>query len=521
MSTVVSALSPLLAQQKVTIQITRESEDGKSVFDTSFIKAPDFDLEAWLDQTQLKRTSPGESVSTTIIISDEEDQKAQADIYRPQEETREAGVMGVYLNQDRHATRGVPIQSLVSGGAAQRAGLLSRDTIVSIDGQSIRNFDDFVKAKKGKYAGDTLDIEYRRGGTLQSISLVLAGRKPMQVEAEQVRTHSPKAHLGVYPTDLTPALARSLRLENLQGVYLQGVVKGSAADLAGLQSKDVIIRMNDREIQAAWELSEVLRALSPGDSLRIGYIRSGEENSTVAKLTARSSPTPQVVQRPEQMLIEEGRAFLGVTLRTNTQAPGVPIASVERNSAADRAGLRQGDVIMKIDGKRTIDYNTLSTVMRTLSPDQKVTISYLRDERRKKTKAILGYKATKVWVRVDPEQRLDPESIIEEVRIRDQKEGDQLAQNMESPNLKMDFFEFYPNPNQGAFTINFDLPTRGETIIRLYGANGQIVFSKNLLDFSGAYREVIDLRNDVSPGLYLIQVTQGSKGMVKRMIVRQ
>lgn len=514
-------LTAMQAQQRITIQIQKDSENGTETYDTTFVAPEGFELDAWLEQTRLQQTNPGESVSTTIIISDEQDQHAEADVFRPEEMRREPGMMGVYLDDGSHLTRGVPIESIIEGGAAERAGLQPGDTIIAMNGNVVKNFEDLVREKKGTYAGEHLPIEYKRGEEVHASTLLLTGRKPVVEDLEKVETHSPKSYLGVYTKDLTRHLAEDLGLNDLQGVYLKGVVEGSAADRAGLKGNDVIILMNDREIQAAWELSEVLRELEPGEELSIKYIREGEEGETIAVLESRPSPSPRVEERPRRMLIEETRAFLGVTLLTESDAPGVPVLGVERHSAADEAGLREGDIIMKIGGERTENYDSLSSVMRRLSPDEEIPIVFLREERKRRTKATLGHRTTTTWVKVESNRNLDPEAIISEVKNKDRRSGEQLARNMKAPTLEMDFFEFYPNPNAGIFTINFELETEGNTQISVYSPSGELVFEEKLDDFSGNYRQRINLGEGIASGLYLIQVNQNGNGMVQKMIVRQ
>ncbi len=460
-------LSAARAQQRITIQIDKHSSAGNSTFDTTFVAPKSFDLDTWLEQTKLHHTTPGESVSTTVIISDEADQEASADIFRPQEESRERGMMGVYLDDSEYYTDGVLVKSIIGGGAADQAGLKAGDVITEMNGNVVNSYDDLVKAKRGLYAGDDMPLTYKRDEEQHAVVLTLTGRKPMK--EEEVRTHSPKAFLGVYTEDLTASLARELDLEDLRGVYLKGVVEQSAADAAGLQQRDVIIIMNGREVQAAWELSEVLRELAPGDQLPITYIRNGAKKETTATLAERHSPSPRVEQRPRRILIEETRAFLGVTLQTDSDAPGVPVVSTAEGSAAEKAGLQNGDIIIKVDGKRTENYDSLASMMRQLSPDETVRIVFLRDERRRRTKATLGYRRTTTWMRLDGQQHLDPNHLIDEVRDRNRREGDQLVRWMESPNLRMEFFEFYPNPNSGVFTINFELErnvSQGDPLLR-------------------------------------------------------
>lgn len=517
----IAGMTAVTAQQRITIQINKQTDQGSEMYDTTFVAPDGFDLDSWLEATRLQQTNPGESVSTTIIIHDPEDHRARADVFRPEPEApREPGMMGVYLDDSPHQTRGVPVKSVIEGGAAYTSGLQHGDTIIEMNGNPVEEFDDLVREKKGMYAGDELPIRYRRGEEVLSTTLTLTGRKPMVEEEEKVETHSPKAYLGVYTEDLTRRIAEELDLEDLRGVLLSDIVDGTPADIAGLESEDVIIMMNGREIQAAWELSEVLRELAPGDDLVIGYIRDGEEEETKAVVGERSSPTPIVEERPRRMLIEETGAFLGVMLQTDSDAPGVPVLGVDRHSAAEEAGLQEGDLIMRIGGQRTENYDSLSVVMRRLTPGEEVPIIYLRDERRRRTTAVLGNRTNTRWILVDPEQNLDPAAIVEEVRTQDRRTGEQLARHMKAPSLEMDFFEFYPNPNQGIFTLNFELEEPGDVMIRVYDPQGGLVYLQEIEDFEGDYRREIDLGQGLTKGLYLIQVIQGSEGMVAKMIVK-
>ncbi len=82
------------------------------------------------------------------------------------------------------------------------------------------------------------------------------------------------------------------------------------------------------------------------------------------------------------------RPFLGVTSEKNDK--GVKITSVSKGSAAEKAGLKEGDIITKIESKKITDPEVLMDVVGDFKPRQDIKIFYLRDGKSRDTKANLG-----------------------------------------------------------------------------------------------------------------------------------
>lgn len=82
------------------------------------------------------------------------------------------------------------------------------------------------------------------------------------------------------------------------------------------------------------------------------------------------------------------RAFLGVMSEKNEK--GAKITSVTKESAAARAGLQKDDIITKVNDQSIADSEDLFETIRKFKPEDKVTISYLRDGQQKTTTAVLG-----------------------------------------------------------------------------------------------------------------------------------
>lgn len=96
-------------------------------------------------------------------------------------------------------------------------------------------------------------------------------------------------YLGVNYLDLSTIKSTSLKV--VKGAWLNSVdvnhpaiIKGSPADLAGLKSGDVIIRIDDQEIDSTHDLSEIISAYSAGDLIYVSYDRNGVQSGFELKL---------------------------------------------------------------------------------------------------------------------------------------------------------------------------------------------------------------------------------------------
>lgn len=85
---------------------------------------------------------------------------------------------------------------------------------------------------------------------------------------------------------------------------------------------------------------------------------------------------------------DENRAMLGVV--TEKTDKGAEVQEVTKESAAEKAGLKKGDIITKINDTKISDAGELSEVIKKHKPGDKVTITYLRDNKEQKVTAELG-----------------------------------------------------------------------------------------------------------------------------------
>jgi len=86
--------------------------------------------------------------------------------------------------------------------------------------------------------------------------------------------------------------------------------------------------------------------------------------------------------------LSENKAMLGVT--TDEVGDGVKIQSITKQSAAEKSGLKEGDIITKVDDKKIETPDDLSDVIQDHKPGDKVTVTFIRDKKEQKVTAELG-----------------------------------------------------------------------------------------------------------------------------------
>ncbi len=84
---------------------------------------------------------------------------------------------------------------------------------------------------------------------------------------------------------------------------------------------------------------------------------------------------------------DDNRAMLGVV--TDKEDEGAEISEITKESGAEKAGLKEGDIITKLDDKKIEDPDDLTKAIREHKPGDKVTITYLRDKKEQKVTAEL------------------------------------------------------------------------------------------------------------------------------------
>ena len=194
---------------------------------------------------------------------------------------------------------------------------------------------------------------YSRNGGYQGLSFAIPIEVAMNVE-QQIVAHGKVQHgrLGVSIQEVNQSLAESFGLKTTAGALVGTVEKGSPAAKAGLESGDIILGVNGKDIGSANELPVIVASIPPGETARLQIWRKGSTRQVDVQVGALKD---EKVASNDDAGAEKGR--LGVAVRDLTpeersQADlkgGVVVQNVA--GAAARAGIQPGDIVLSINGE--------------------------------------------------------------------------------------------------------------------------------------------------------------------------
>lgn len=171
--------------------------------------------------------------------------------------------------------------------------------------------------------------------------------------------------LGVMAQDVTSVDVEIFELPVAQGAKVVQVVDGSPAAQAGLELGDVIVGLDDREIDSASDLQADLAELEPGRRVRVRLFRDGRELTVPVELGLIKTGGPPSPAGPGE---EEGVLRLGFSVAEGP-AGGVLIATVSPYSAAARAGIRPGQLILSVNRQEVRTTAEFVAAVQTMTSD--------------------------------------------------------------------------------------------------------------------------------------------------------
>lgn len=120
------------------------------------------------------------------------------------------------------------------------------------------------------------------------------------------------------------------------------------------------------------------------------------------------------------------------------------------------------------------------------------------------------------------EKKVTKIMILKKVKITEasEEETNQMAKKTGTidQKLNLDKLNFYPNPSNGKFHLNFKLSTTGTTEIGIFNMEGKSVYNESLKDFSGSYDKEIDISSHPK-GVYFVKVKQGEHAQLKKIVM--
>jgi C-terminal processing protease CtpA/Prc len=248
----------------------------------------------------------------------------------------------------------------------------------------------------------------RKSMTVLILVILLTGLTAITVAAEESQVKSVGGWLGVYLQDISPDIEEVMDLKSDEGVLVTEVVEDSPAEKAGIESKDVIVGFTEEgkggfeKVEDASQLKKMVKESSPGEVIKLKVSREGKEKVltvTVGKVPESDFYSQRVIKIPQAKAKDKALdtylftfssgSRIGVKVQDLTEqlgdyfgatdGEGVLITEVEEDMPAQKAGLKAGDVIVEVDGKKIEDSGELISAISDKEKGDKVNIKVIRN----------------------------------------------------------------------------------------------------------------------------------------------
>ena len=229
-------------------------------------------------------------------------------------------------------------------------------------GFSRQGYEDFIQTdaaiNRGNSGGPLVDLDGRLVGINSSIitpSGANAGvgfavpSNIVQVVTSQILEHGEvrRGQLGVMIANLRPEDSAALGLESVNGALVSEVMSGTAADDAGIEPGDVIVGLDGKEVVDSRDLRTRIALAPIGGEVDIDVVRDGERKTLEAVIGALESA--RAATGAVSLLAGAQWRNLSRDHELHGSVSGVELAEVAPDSPAWNAGLRTGDVIVRVN----------------------------------------------------------------------------------------------------------------------------------------------------------------------------
>ena len=263
--------------------------------------------------------------------------------------------------------------SVTAGIVSAKERVVDRSTLREAHEQDIYSF--FIQTDAsinvGNSGGPLLDAQ----GAVIGISAAFWAGHPLQpaqgigfaipiniAKALLPRLHekgvAPRAVLGVDAQPIDPALEAALKLPSSRGALIASIGKDTPAEAAGLEPGDVVVTWNGTPVATNEDLKIDAQLSVPGARVKVSVLRDGRrlERDVVPRLAPAKAPAPlhpSSCGRPREL-----GAGSGEDLEVQEVPParaaslpggrGIAISKLADRGAAAQAGLKAGDVILRV-----------------------------------------------------------------------------------------------------------------------------------------------------------------------------
>lgn len=221
--------------------------------------------------------------------------------------------------------------------------------------------------------------------------------RPME-DAFRMLLMDGRSFLGVGVAEIDAERSKALKLKDEYGVEVTRIEDDSPAARAGLRVNDVILEYNGQRVEGTEQFVRFVRETPAGRTVKLLVSRNGATQTIAATLAARKPkaeayrfefpeiPVPDIPQAKmswrSSMLGVEAEALESQLAAYFGVKEGVLVRAVNKSTVAERAGLKAGDVLLKVDDTKVMTPRDVTSAIRAARAKDKkqVALQVMRDK---------------------------------------------------------------------------------------------------------------------------------------------
>ena len=189
-----------------------------------------------------------------------------------------------------------------------------------------------------------------------------------------------RSFLGIYMQDINEDLYETMGLESRKGTIVSDIVEGSPAEKSGLESGDVIVAFEGKEITNGAALKNLVSSASPGQKITLTISREGKMQDINVVLEERSGA--EMASSSSNDFDEFGLSVLDLTddlidqydiqRPMNSDIQGVVVVNIEEGDIAEQSGMLEGDLITRIGRQKISNLTMFKEEISKYEEDKKI-----------------------------------------------------------------------------------------------------------------------------------------------------
>ncbi|MCE1235115.1 MAG: Do family serine endopeptidase [Hyphomicrobiales bacterium] len=262
--------------------------------------------------------------------------------------------------------------------------------IVSARGREIGAgpYDDFLQIdapiNRGNSGGPTFDLKgdvvgmntaiYSPSGGSVGIGFAIPAATVQKV-ITQLETGGEvvRGWLGVSIQPIGRDLADGLGLKEARGALVAQIRSDTPAAKAGLKAGDAILAVDGRKVKDSRDLARLIAGYAPGAKVDLTVFRGGAEQKLTVELGRMPKDLEKGTNAPDDGAAATSVDDLGLALAPTSEVGGsgggLTVVDVDPTGVAAQRGVKQGDVVLEIQGKTVATVAQVDEVLRAAKAD--------------------------------------------------------------------------------------------------------------------------------------------------------